>query len=175
MSTRLPAYTLVELVLRFGIDRVELDRLVEHFPRRPPAARRDRPRFAWPADVGEDALDCATRMSAFRGTAAVEILETDVGSGSIAVTEVRENRPAAGTRSGHSTYSGARGLYPDADTAPGAFEFAASVTFLGWHERTIFRRLTISWPWSRLICRRGLPIAIGVDGGQPVPSAGFND
>jgi hypothetical protein len=82
MSTRLPAYTLVELVLRFGIDRVELDRLVEHFPRRPPAARRDRPRFAWPADVGEDALDCATRMSAFRGTAAVEILETDVGSGS---------------------------------------------------------------------------------------------
>jgi hypothetical protein len=64
------------------MDRVKLDRLVEHFPRRRPAARRDRRLFAWLADVGEDALDWATRMSAFRGTAAVEILETDVGSGS---------------------------------------------------------------------------------------------
>jgi len=34
VRTGLPAYALVELILRFGMDRIEVDRLVEHFPRR---------------------------------------------------------------------------------------------------------------------------------------------
>jgi len=58
--TRLPAHALIEVVLRFGMDRIELDRLVEHVPRRWPPAMRDRWRFARLADVGENALDWAT-------------------------------------------------------------------------------------------------------------------
>ena len=48
--TRLPAQALVELVLRFGMDRIEFDALVEHLPLRRPAARRDRRCLAWLGD-----------------------------------------------------------------------------------------------------------------------------
>jgi hypothetical protein len=70
------------------MDRIEFGRSVEHFPLGWSAARRDRRRFARLADVGEDALDWAdNRTSAFHGIAAVEILETDVGSGSTCRSE----------------------------------------------------------------------------------------
>ena len=77
------------------MDRIELDRLVEHVPRRWPPARRNRWRFARLADKGENALDWAdNRVSAFLGTAAVEILEADVGSGSTAAVHSKRKNPA---------------------------------------------------------------------------------
>ena len=60
MRTGLPAYALVDFVLRIRMDRIELARSVEHLPLRRSAARKDRRRFAQLADVGKNALDWAT-------------------------------------------------------------------------------------------------------------------
>jgi hypothetical protein len=49
-----PTHALVELVRRFGMDRIVFDRLVEHFPLRRSAAERDRRRFARLADAGHN-------------------------------------------------------------------------------------------------------------------------
>ena len=54
--TGLPAHALVEFVLRLGMDWIEFDPLVEHFPLRRSAARRDRRRFARLAEMGENGL-----------------------------------------------------------------------------------------------------------------------
>ena len=56
MRTGLPAYALVDVVLRTRMDRIELARSVEHLPLRRSAARKDRWRFARLADVGDNAL-----------------------------------------------------------------------------------------------------------------------
>ena len=54
--TGLPAQALVELVLRFGMDRIEFSRLIERFPLRRGrvASRSDRRGVARFADVGEN-------------------------------------------------------------------------------------------------------------------------
>lgn len=61
MRTGLRAYALVDFVLRVRMDRIELARSVEHSHPFDPRQDKDRRRFTRLADVGENALDWATK------------------------------------------------------------------------------------------------------------------